>query len=113
MPELPEVQTTVNILNHRIKGLSILDVWTDYNSPFNYGKGNIKDIKYFPFFRKEVINKRILSVTRRGKNVLINVSGNHTKGRAGKTILVHMKMTGHLLYGKYRFQDKKWFPIDE
>jgi len=106
MPELPEVQTTASILNREIKGLKILDVWTDYDSPFNKGKNNIKDKKYFSLFKKAVLNKKILGVERRAKNVLINVSGN-------KTILVHMKMTGHLLYGKYKFQNKKWFPVDD
>ena len=47
MPELPEAQTTASILNKKIKGLRILDVWTDYNSAFNKGKNNIKDKKYF------------------------------------------------------------------
>jgi len=106
MPELPEAQTTADILNRRIKGLRILDVWTDYNSAFNKGKNNIKDKKYFPYFKKEVLNKEVTNVTRRAKNVLINVSGN-------KTILVHMKMTGHLLYGKYMFKNKKWSPVGD
>jgi formamidopyrimidine-DNA glycosylase len=103
MPYLPDVQTTVNILNSKVKGLSILDVWTDYDSSFHAGKNNIKDKKYFPIFRKEILNKKILDVKRMAKNVLINVSGN-------KTILVHMKMTGKLLYGKYKFVDEKWLP---
>lgn len=106
MPELPEVQTTVNILNKKIKGLKILDVWTDYDSVFHRGKNNIKDKKYFTFFKKEILNKRILEVERRAKNILINVSGN-------KTILIHMKMTGHLLYGKYSFVDGKWSPSSD
>jgi len=103
MPELPEAQTTASILNKKIKGLRILDVWTDYNSAFNKGKNNIKDKKYFSYFKKEVLNKEVFGVTRRAKNVLINVSYN-------KTILVHMKMTGHLLYGKYKFENGKWLP---
>jgi len=103
MPELPEAQTTASILNKKIKGLRILDVWTDYNSAFNKGKNNIKDKKYFSYFKKEVLNKEVFGVTRRAKNVLINVSQN-------KTILVHMKMTGHLLYGKYKFKNGKWLP---
>lgn len=103
MPELPEVQTTVNILNKRVKGLTILDVWTDYDSSFHKGKNNIKDKKYFLLFRQQILNKNILGVERRAKNVLINVSGN-------KTILVHLKMTGKLLYGKYKFENKKWLP---
>ncbi|MDD4804771.1 MAG: bifunctional DNA-formamidopyrimidine glycosylase/DNA-(apurinic or apyrimidinic site) lyase [Candidatus Pacebacteria bacterium] len=117
MPELPEVQTTVRILNKKIKNLSILDVWTDYNSKFYKGKDNIKNPKYFETFKKEILNKKFLSVERKAKNVLLNVSG-------GKTILVHMKMTGKLLYGKYEFKDLssvtstmkiggKWFPIDD
>ena len=110
MPDLPEVQTTVNILNKTVKGLEILDVWTDYDSAFHEGKNNIKDKKYFLFFRKEIINKKILGAERRAKNVLINVSGNPNDPRARKTILVHLKMTGHLLYGKYKYESKKWLP---
>jgi len=106
MPELPEVQTTVNILNKKIKGLRISAVWSDYNSSFNKGKGNIKDPKYFSLFRKELLYKTIIGVRRRAKNVLIDVSG-------GKTILVHMKMTGHLMYGKYQFLKGKWTPMIE
>src|ERR1035437_5495444 len=116
MPELPEVQTTSNILNKKIKGLRILDVWTDYDSVFHKGKNNIKDKNYFIIFKKEIIGKKVLSVKRRAKNVLINVSGNNEKAKAlvaGKTILVHMKMTGHLLYGKYHFDGKKWFPPED
>jgi formamidopyrimidine-DNA glycosylase len=103
MPELPEVQTTASILNLKLKDLTITDVWTDYDSTFHAGKDNIKNKKYFPHFKKGVLNKKVLSVSRRAKNVLINVSGN-------KTILVHMKMTGHLLYGKFTFDGKKWVP---
>lgn len=113
MPELPEVQTTVNILNKKIKGLKILDVWTDYDSVFHRGKNNIKDKKYFTFFKKEILNKKILGVERRAKNILINVSGNNEKFSdlvARRTILIHMKMTGHLLYGKYSFVNGKWSP---
>ncbi len=106
MPELPEVQTTVNILDKKIKGLHIKDVWSDYNSPFNKGKENIKDPKYFSYFRKELLGSKILGVRRRAKNVLIDVSN-------GETVLVHMKMTGHLMYGKYEYKNKKWLPAEE
>jgi formamidopyrimidine-DNA glycosylase len=103
MPELPEVETTANILNRKIKGLKILDAWTDYDSSYYSGKDDVKNKKYFPVFRRLVQNRRISGVSRRAKNVLINLSG-------GKTILVHMKMTGHLLYGKYQFKNNKWLP---
>jgi formamidopyrimidine-DNA glycosylase len=113
MPELPEVQTTVNILNKKIKNLSILDVWTDYNSKFHKGKDNIKNPKYFEKFKQEILNKKILGVERRAKNILINVSSNSNQRHGDKTILVHMKMTGKLLYGKYEFDGKKWSPVDD
>jgi formamidopyrimidine-DNA glycosylase len=113
MPELPEVETTAKILDKLTKNQKIISVWTDYKSPYFYGKNNIKDPKYFNIFKKEVAGRKILKVWRRAKNVLIDLSGD-------KTILVHMKMTGHLLYGKYKFENKKtggaalgkWIPVD-
>jgi len=103
MPELPEVTTTANILNQKLKGLTIRDVWTDYGSSFHAGKQNIKDKNYFTYFKKVVTGKKFLSVSRRAKNVLMYLSDN-------KTVLVHMKMTGHLLYGRYVFDGKHWLP---
>ncbi|HMP67271.1 MAG TPA: bifunctional DNA-formamidopyrimidine glycosylase/DNA-(apurinic or apyrimidinic site) lyase [Candidatus Paceibacterota bacterium] len=101
MPELPEVTTTANKLNEILPGQKIISVWTNYNSNYFKGKKNIKDPKYFDFFKKEVIKTKIENVSRIGKNVLINISG-------PKTILIHMKMTGHLLYGDYKFvRDKR------
>lgn len=105
MPELPEVETTSQMLNKLAKGQRIVDVWTDYNSPYYIGKDNVKNPVYFKKFRKEVSGKKILKVFRRAKNVLIDIEGKNT-------ILVHMKMTGHLLYGKYKFEKKKWVPVD-
>ncbi len=90
MPELPEVQTTANILNKKIKGLRITDVWTDYGSAFHKGKSNIKDKSYFLHFKKEVVGKTMLGVERRAKKVLINVSGN-------RTVLIHWNTTGHCI----------------
>ncbi len=109
MPELPEVQTTVNGLNEVLLGLSIRDVWTDYGGAFHSGKNHIKNREYFPAFKKEVIGKKFLKAERRGKNILIHLSG-------GKTILVHMKMTGHIMYGRYQMTDEKqdpWKPLDK
>jgi len=41
-----------------------------------------------------------LILKRKGKNILINLSD-------GKTLLIHQKMTGHLLYGSFDFaQDR-------
>jgi formamidopyrimidine-DNA glycosylase len=75
MPELPEVQTTASGLDKVVRNLTIIDVWTDYNSPFFKGSDTIKDPKYFALFKKQVVGKKILNVSRRAKNVLINLSG--------------------------------------
>ena len=95
MPELPEVQTTVNGLNKTVKGLKIIGVWTSYNSPYFKNKEEIKNPRFFRKFKKLVVGKKILKAERRAKNILIHLSG-------GYTILAHMKMTGHLLYEGYK-----------
>ncbi len=100
MPELPEVQTTVSYLKEKVTGLIIKDVWSCYDSHYYIGKKNIKDKNYFKYFKKEITNKKILNIERKGKNILIHLSKN-------TTILTHMKMTGHFLYGKYRKTTKK------
>jgi len=87
MPELPEVETIVNGLKGVLPGLKILDVWTDREKYIQYPKN-------FSKFKKEVVGKKILDTERKGKNILLHLSGN-------ATILVHQKMTGHLLYGKW------------
>ena len=94
MPELPEVQTTVNGINAYAKNLAIKDVWTDYKSAHHSGKDNIKDPAFFAHFKKLAIGAKITESTRRAKNVLIHLSN-------GYTVIVHMKMTGHVLYGEY------------
>jgi formamidopyrimidine-DNA glycosylase len=90
MPELPEVQTIVTDLKKVLPGLKITDFWTD-----------------IPKFRKieqEIIARKILGLERKGKNILINLS-------AGKTLLIHQKLTGHLLYGPFDFAQGKWVAV--
>jgi len=99
MPELPEVQTTVNGLNQFVKGLTIKNVWTDYYSEFHLGRPNIKNREYFKKFRTAVIGAKILGAHRRAKNILIRLSN-------GKTILIHMKLTGYLFYGDCQQKNK-------
>ena len=91
MPELPEVETTVRGLRKTILGLIIKDVWTDLATRDRRQHDAVANPKYFASFKKEILNKKIKSAERQAKNILINLSG-------GKTILIHMKMTGHLLY---------------
>jgi formamidopyrimidine-DNA glycosylase len=106
MPELPEVHTTSTELDKLIKGLKILDIWSGYDSKYFYGKNQIKDPAFFRMFKKKTIGSKIDSVSRKGKNVLIHLDN-------GLTILVHMKMTGHLLYGKYKKSKGEWAATEE
>ncbi len=106
MPELPEVHTTVKGLNRRLKNKTITDVWSSYNSPSHAGKSNIKNVHYFKNFRKAVSGAKFARAERRGKNVLIHLSNGHT-------VLIHMKMTGHLLYGKYELVSGTWLPREK
>jgi len=106
MPELPEVQTTVQGIIDHVKGMTIKDAWTSYNSPYYKGKDNIKDPVFFKFFKKIISGGRIENAQRRGKNVLIHLHNKHT-------IIIHLKMTGHLLFGKYKKVNKEtWKPVD-
>lgn len=91
MPELPEVETTVRGLQKKVVGLIIKNVWTNLSTKDKRKKESVANSKYFLYFKKEIKNKKIISIKRRAKNILINLSGN-------KTILIHLKMTGHLLY---------------
>lgn len=95
MPELPEVQTTVNGLNKMVRGSRIVEIWNDYDSPYFKNREEIKNPKFYTKFRKLVIGNKIIKAERRAKNILIHLSNKHT-------ILIHMKMTGHLLYEGYK-----------
>ncbi|MDO8264875.1 MAG: bifunctional DNA-formamidopyrimidine glycosylase/DNA-(apurinic or apyrimidinic site) lyase [Candidatus Parcubacteria bacterium] len=93
MPELPEVETIVSGLKKRILNRRITDVWTDF--------AKIVKKPGFQRFKKEIIGKKILDVKRRGKNILIYLSQE-------KILLVHQKMTGHFLVGKWKKAGEKW-----
>lgn len=96
MPELPEVTTTVKGLNKTIKGLVVSDVWTDLARSKTIKQFNetIKNEKFFKKFKKETIGAKVVKVERRAKNILIFLNNK-------KVILIHLKMTGHLLFGEY------------
>lgn len=107
MPELPEVTTTVKGLQRVLPRLTITDVWTDLakKNPIKQFKETIKSESFFKKFKREVEGAKVLNVERRAKNILINLSNK-------KTILIHLKMTGHIIYGKYVYAKKlnKWNP---
>ncbi len=108
MPELPEVTTTVNGLQKVLPGLTIIDVWTDLakkNQPIKQFVETIKNKSFFENFKKKIVDQSVVNVERRAKNILINLSNN-------QTILIHLKMTGHIMYGSYVYNKKlnTWVP---
>jgi formamidopyrimidine-DNA glycosylase len=94
MPELPEVEISVKDLKEKVLGRTFINVWTDF-------KKIIKKPKNFDLFRKEIKGKKIEKIWRRGKNIIFDLSGN-------KKLLIHQKLTGHLLFGKWKKENKDW-----
>lgn len=99
MPELPEVQTTVDGLKTKVLRGTFVDVWSDW-------KKTVKKPLDFELFKKEIKNKKITRIWRRAKNIIFDLSDNYS-------LLVHQKMTGHLLVGKWDQLDGKWKPVKE
>lgn len=98
MPELPEVQTIVNDLNQKIKNDIIVGFWSDWGKSV---KGKTIDD-----FIKEIKNRKILGARRMGKNIFLDLSG-------GKTLYIHLKMTGHLLIKFSKINTEKKIKISE
>jgi len=98
MPELPEVETIVRELKAEVLNRTFLDTWTD-------AKSLIKNFS-FEDFQKIIKGKKIIDVRRRGKNILIDISSDYV-------LLIHQKITGHLLLGNLVFEKGKWVPKEK
>lgn len=96
MPELPEVETTVKGLRKKVLTRTFVDVWSDW-------KKSVKRPKDFEVFRKQLKGKKIQKIWRRAKNVVFELSG-------GYSLLIHMKMAGHLMHGVWRMDNGVWIP---
>jgi len=79
MPELPEVETVVRGLREKIAGLT-LDRVTCRHPKINHDNPR--------HWCRSLAGRQVFDVRRRGKNILIDLSG-------GLTLWVHLKMTGH------------------
>ena len=88
MPELPEVETTISGLKSKVLFRTFDDVWSDWEKI-------VKKPKNFNLFKKEIKGKKIKKVWRRAKNIIFDLSG-------GYSLLMHQKMTGHLLIGNWK-----------
>ena len=105
MPEFPEVYTTVKGLNKNIVGLKIVDIWQGAFSSHPLFTNTIKNKKYFTAFKKKVIGSKVKNVSQKAKYILIELDNSFT-------IVIHMKMTGHLLFGKWKKEKENWKPLD-
>jgi len=94
MPELPEVETTVRDLNKKVLGRTFVDIWTDFPKM-------IKLPKNLEQFKKEIKGKKIEKIWRRGKNIIFELSET-------RSLLIHQKLTGHLLLGKWQKKGNEW-----
>ncbi|MBM3250861.1 MAG: DNA-formamidopyrimidine glycosylase [Candidatus Nealsonbacteria bacterium] len=95
MPELPEVETTIRILKQtqpQILKAGFVDIWTDF-------PGTVKKPVKFNRFKKEILAKKIKRIWRRGKNIIFELSDDYS-------LLIHQKLTGHLLYGEWDKKDR-------
>jgi formamidopyrimidine-DNA glycosylase len=78
MPELPEVEILVKLLNSRLKGARIVAL-------------DVPDTKIT--LAHNIVGRRIRDVRRRGKNIIFNLS-------RGLHLLVHLRMTGWFEFDK-------------
>lgn len=81
MPELPEVETTVNELKADLIGRRIVDV----RAPWEGAVATPPP----PDFARRLRGQRITGLGRRGKFLLFHLDG-------GDTLIIHLRMTGHL-----------------
>ncbi len=92
MPELPEVQTIVNDLNKKVIDEQIVgfeSVW----------KNNVRPS--FSVFTKKVKGAKVVGARRIGKHIILDLDNRYS-------IVIHLKMTGHLLYkSKIKYQKSK------
>jgi len=99
VPELPEVETTVKDLQTKVLERTFVDVWTDT-------KKIIKKPKDFEEFRKQLKGKKIQKIWRRGKNIIFELSDDFS-------LLIHQKLTGHLLVGYWVLDNGYWKPKEK
>lgn len=81
MPELPEVQTVVSQLGEKVVRRTIASFWSDWKKSVH---------PTYAVFVKRVKGATILGTRRFGKHIVIDLDND-------SSIVIHLKMTGHLL----------------
>lgn len=84
MPELPEVETIVRDLALNLSGLKIKSSRLLYDKAINL---DLKD------WRKRLLGQKIIKVWRRGKQIILSLD-------SGDFLVIHLKMTGQLIWQK-------------
>lgn len=104
MPELPEVQTIVSDLNKKVAGRCIIGAWLDWPKMLKLPnrEGGIQ--ANAENFKENIIGSKITGIRRRGKNVLIYL---RSRRQSANLLLIHQKLTGHILVGRWEFRRKK------
>ncbi len=87
MPELPEVETVVRGLRDTVRGETIARV----RATAPPGMITVGDSVKPRSFARALVGRKIMEINRRGKNILIELSGD-------LTLWAHLKMTGHFYY---------------
>ncbi|OGE76078.1 MAG: hypothetical protein A3C85_02020 [Candidatus Doudnabacteria bacterium RIFCSPHIGHO2_02_FULL_48_21] len=100
MPELPEVETIKRGLEKTIVGKKIGSVEVRLPKIVSIGPAVVSNIRKnssakVKKFRQLAANHKIMAVKRRAKMLMLDLSGPFT-------ILVHLKMTGQLIFAKKR-----------
>src|SRR3989344_7856628 len=98
MPELPEVETMRRGLAKTIVGKKIADVEIRLPKIISIGPGVVSNVRknsraIAEKFRQLARGHKIIGIKRRAKMLMIDLSG-------PLTILVHLKMTGQLIFAK-------------
>jgi len=78
MPELPEVETIKRVLEKAIVGKIIRNI-------------EVRKVKIFQGDTQEVIGRKIEGIERRGKMLIIRLSGD-------KALVIHFKLTGQMVW---------------
>ncbi len=95
MPELPEVETVVrglsrHIVGQKIKHVEILSAKSFLWNPKLTKSKKVGGKTAYPI-PQEILRRTIKKISRRGKGIIIDLD-------KGYSILIHLKMTGQLIY---------------
>lgn len=96
MPELPEVETIKRQLQKSIIGKKIVDVIVH--------KSQVIKEPFLALFKKNIKGSRIKNIIRKAKVLVIELSN-------GKSLVVHLRMTGQLVYPGSGQQSRATFKL--